>query len=121
VPPPAVRSLSDQDLDLYVRELSNEINNLGSQIALLSPSYKRVVKIVRASILTAGGFIAASEVDVLGLVLTVFGVWEWVEAFAEDAEEMNRELAMRRNITRLRVELAVAEAEIDRRLVIPTP
>jgi hypothetical protein len=64
--------------------------------------------------LTAGGLFAASF-DLLGIMLTLFGLWDWAEVLVDDAAEMNRQIALRRALKELGRLLDQAEAELQQR------
>jgi hypothetical protein len=107
--------LSDRDLIKYIRSLDRDIGAARAQIETAATRRKRTLRIVRATILTAGGFFAATF-DVLGIALTCFGVWDWIEVIADDAEEMNRQIALHRAAEEYLRLLQEAEEELQRRL-----
>lgn len=105
-------------------ELLEQLRNLRLRIALLEPHIdtardrtRRTTKIVRGTILTAGGFLAAT-IDPLGLLLVVLGGWDWVDTISDDADTTNRGLAVRRQINALEAELDEIESELVRRGLI---
>jgi hypothetical protein len=62
-----------------------------------------------------GGLLTAVVVDLVGLIISVLGVWDCIEAVEDDVREMNRQHAARSSLIRLEMELTVAEAEFERR------
>jgi hypothetical protein len=64
--------------------------------------------------LTAGGFLAAT-IDPLGLLLVLLGGWDWVENISDDANTMNRDLKLRRQMNELGAQLDAVESEMVRR------
>jgi hypothetical protein len=44
------------------------------------------------------------------------GVWDWAEAFVDDASEMNRQIALRRALQELESRFDAAQEEFLRRL-----
>jgi hypothetical protein len=110
-----LRDLSDRELVDHIRILERDIAALGAQIEPAAERRKRTLRIVRATFLTAGGFFAASY-DVLGVALTLFGVWDWVEGFVDDAQTMNRQIALERTIRELEHSFEASEEEFHRRL-----
>jgi hypothetical protein len=109
-----LRDLSDRELGDYIRNVERDIASLGAQIETAGTRRKRTLKIIRATFLTAGGFFAATF-DLLGIALTLFGVWDWVEVFVDDAREMNRQAALHRAIKELESALVASEEELLRR------
>jgi len=113
-----LRDLSDRELADHVRGLERDIAAFGAQLEPASAKRKRTVKIVRATVLTAGGLFAASF-DFLGIALTLLGVWDWAEVFVDDAREMNRQIALRSTLTELEDRFDAAQEELLRRLSQP--
>jgi hypothetical protein len=74
-----LRDLSDVELIDHLRDLRLQIALLEPNIETWKDRRRRTIKIVRGTILTAGGFIGAT-IDPLGLLLVVLGGWDWVEA-----------------------------------------
>lgn len=110
-----LRDLSDRELTDHIRNLERDIAAFGAQIEPAAAKRKRTVKIVRATVLTAGGFFAASF-DFLGTVFILLGVWDWAEVFVDDAREMNRQIALRRALQELESRFDAAQEEFLQRL-----
>jgi hypothetical protein len=107
--------------DLSDRELANLIRDLRVQIAELEPHIdsatdvrRRTMKLIRGTFLATGGFLTAT-IDILGIVLVVVGLWEWIDVVVEDANAMNDRNALRRRISDLSVQLVAAEMEFRTR------
>jgi hypothetical protein len=81
--------LSDRHLVDHARDLAYRIGALEGQLESSAARRKRTVKIVRSTILISGGLLGATLVDFLGLVITVLGFWDCVEAIRDDATAMN--------------------------------
>ena len=107
--------LSDRELVEYARDLAYRIGTLEGQLESGPARRKRTIKIIRSTILISGGLIGATIVDLLGLVITVLGLWDCVEAIQEDAAAMNRQNQIRRIVSSLTDELNAIEAEFRRR------
>jgi len=54
--------------------------------------------------------------DVIGTILVLLGIWDWVEAVQDDATTAHRRLALRRELAKLELDLAAASVELRRRL-----
>lgn len=63
----------------------------------------------------SGGLLGAALVDLLGLVITVLGFWDCVEAIRDDAAAMNRQHELHHIVSSLADELNTIEAEFRRR------
>lgn len=113
--PSNLAELSDRELIDYARDLAYRIGALEGQIESPVARRKRTVKIIRSTILISGGLVGATLVDLLGLVITVLGFWDCVEAIRDDAAAMNRQDELRRIFSRLAGELNAIEAEFRRR------
>jgi hypothetical protein len=105
-------------------ELLERLQALRLQIALLEPDIedrkdrrRRTIKIVRGTILAAGGFLGAT-VDPMGLFLVLLGGWDWVEGISDDATEMNKNLAVRRRVNELAAQLDEIELELRKRNLV---
>jgi hypothetical protein len=61
-----LRDLSDHELADHIRILERDIASFGARIEPAAAKRKRTIKIVRATVLTAGGFFVASF-DFLGI------------------------------------------------------
>jgi len=72
------------------------------------------MKLIRGTFLATGGFLTAT-IDILGIVLVVVGLWEWIDVVVEDANAMNDRNALRRRISDLSVQLVAAEMEFRTR------
>jgi hypothetical protein len=110
---PALSGLSDPELANLIRNLAVRIAVLAPQIEPRVHARKRTIKIVRSTALMAGGLLTATVVDLVGLIISLLGVWDCIEAVEDDVREMNREHAARRSLVQLEMELAAAEAEFD--------
>jgi hypothetical protein len=111
---PQLRGMSDHELGNLVRDIRGQINACEVQIERRSQRRKRTIKLVRGTLLTAGGFVTATY-DILAFFLVLAGLWDWIEAVAEDAEAMNRQIALMRNLRDLEDELRSVEKEFERR------
>lgn len=109
--------LSDRELVQYARDLAYRIGALEGQLESAAARRKRTVKIIRSTILISGGLVGATLVDLLGLVITVLGLWDCVEAVQEDAAAMNRQHELRRIVSSLAAEVNAIEAEFRRRRI----
>jgi hypothetical protein len=105
-------------------ELLERLRDLRLQIALLAPDIetredrrRRTTKIVRGTILAAGGFIGAT-IDPMGLMLVLLGGWDWVEGISDDANEMNKNLALHKRVVELNNELGEIDVELRRRNLV---
>ena len=107
-------ALSDRDLANQIRELRLQIVALEAQIEPPAAHSQRTVKLARGTFLTVGGFLTATF-NPLGIALVIVGAWDWVDAIVDDAEAMNRGIALRRTIADLSQKLSVAEAEFRKR------
>jgi hypothetical protein len=56
-----------------------------------------------------------AALDWLALFLTIVGLWDWIDAFAEDANIMNRQLELAHDLAVLEEEFAELAAEFARR------
>jgi hypothetical protein len=66
--------------------------------------------------LTAGGlFAVAATFEPLGIMLALFGVWDWVETITDDADAMNKRLKLQQTLIELGKDLDAAEAEFEKR------
>lgn len=113
--PPNLAELSDRELVDYARDLAYRIGALDGQVETSGSRRKRTFKIIRSTILISGGLVGATLVDLLGLVITVLGFWDCIEAIQDDAVAMNRQLESRRTISNLANELNAIEVEFRRR------
>ena len=111
-----IHDASAHELGTHIRNLSIRIARLEGQIEPRGRARARTIKIVRSTILMAGGLLTATAIDMLGLILTFLGCWDCVEVVVEDAREMNRQHAVRRLLTQLSAEIDAAESELSRRL-----
>lgn len=114
-----LRSLSDRELGNAIHDLALRIAVLEAQIEPPAAGRKRTIKLVRSLVLMAGGLIAATAFDLLGMVLTLLGAWDCAEAVTEDAAEMNCQIELQRSITELGIELTLVEDELRRRGGVP--
>jgi hypothetical protein len=64
---------------------------LGPQIEPRVHERKRTIKIVRSTGLMAGGLLTATVVDLWGLIISLLGAWDCIEAVEDDVREMNRQ------------------------------
>jgi ribosomal protein L29 len=112
-----LRDLSDVELKERLRDVRLTIGLLGPQIETRKKRKSRTIKVIRGTVLMAGGFIAAT-IDPLGLTLVLFGGWDWVEGIADDAKATNKDVAMRRKINELNAELDLIEFELRQRNLI---
>jgi hypothetical protein len=106
---------SDRELVEYARDVVYRIGALEGQIESPAARRKRTLKLIRSTILISGGLVGATLVDLLGLVITVLGFWDCVEAIRDDADAMNRQQQLRRIVSGLADELNAIEAEFRRR------
>jgi hypothetical protein len=112
-----LRDLTDAALIEYLRDLRLRIALLGPQIETAKDRRGRTIKVLRGTVLTAGGFLAAT-IDPLGLLLVLLGGWDWVENISDDATTMNRDLTLRRQMNALGAELEAVRSEMVRRGLI---
>src|SRR5947209_3538071 len=110
-------NLSDAELNDRLREMRLTVGLLGPQIETRKERRNRTMKVVRATVLTAGGLIAAT-IDSLGLLLVLLGGWDWVDGISGDAKATNKDIAMRRRISEVNAELDLIEFELRRRHLI---
>jgi hypothetical protein len=99
-----LRNLSDAELSERLRDVQLTIGLLGSQIETKNERRNRTIKVIRGTILTAGGFIVAT-IDSLGLLLVLLGGWDWVDGISGDAKSTNKDVAVRGKIYELNAEL----------------
>lgn len=111
---PQLRGMSDHELGNFVRDIRGQIIAYEAQIERRSQRRKRTIKLVRGTLLTAGGFLTATY-DLLALFLVLTGLWDWIDAVAEDAQSMNHQTVLRRDLKRLEDQLTLAENEFERR------
>ncbi len=113
-----LRRLSDDELKDYLRDLTIRIALLEPHLETSEDRRRRTVKIVRGTILSAGGFLGA-EKSPLGFLLVLLGGWDWIEAISDDAKATNKNLVIRRGINALNAELDDVERELRRRNPAP--
>src|SRR5581483_2346882 len=114
MPVPNLGQLSDRELNEYLLRLNQRIADLAPRLDTPRERNRRTVKVLRGTILIAGGLFTAT-VDPIGVVLLLLGGWDWAEGISDDAETMNRGLAVRRQMNELEAELDEVEAELRRR------
>jgi hypothetical protein len=106
-----IESLSISELEQFIRECRTSISILRSQIDPPSAARWRTLKIVRATLLTVGGFIGATF-DWMALILVAVGTWDWLEEFVEDAREMNKNNELIERAIEFDRQLNAAEARL---------
>jgi hypothetical protein len=116
---PDLSSLSDTELSEHISRLNLRIAELAPQLDTSRDQRRRTVRIVRGTILTAGGLFTAGTVDLLGILLVILGCWDWAEGISDDAEATNRGLAVRRRMNEFEAELEVIATELRRRGYLP--
>jgi hypothetical protein len=112
--PDEVRSLSDARLREHLRDLRLEIGLLAPFIEAREERTQRTIKVIRGTVLMAGGLVFATF-EPAGAILALLGGWDWIVGISDDAKAMNQNLAMRRKINDLNAELDVIESEFRRR------
>jgi len=116
----------DDDLaQLTNDELVDLINDLQIEAEALVPFVedrrawnRRTIRLVRGTVLTAGGFFGATF-DPISLLLVLLGFIDWLEAIVDDARALNQQLTLRQRIVSLRRRIEAALAELERRRPAP--
>lgn len=109
-----IENIPDRELGDFIRGLTIEIAALQSQVEPDSAPTKRTVRLVRVTILTAGGFFGAT-VDPWALILTALGMWDWIDSISEDANITNRQIVISQHLADLEIKLAAATVELRKR------
>ena len=106
--------VSDRDLGTFIRDLRLKIAACEARIEPPAVTRLRNIKLARGTLLTVGGLLGIAWEPIAAVVFFV-GLWDWIDAVAEDASVMNRQLKLRRELAEISFQLAVAEAELRRR------
>lgn len=112
--PVDLRGLSDGELVIYVLNIRAQVVALEAQLKGIPSSRQRTIKVIRATFLTTGG-IFAGAVDPIGFLLAAVGLWDWVVTLSDDAQAMNAQISLNRELNDLEAQLKAAEAEVQRR------
>jgi hypothetical protein len=111
---PDLTKYSNQELGDLIRDLRLRSVAYQAQLATLPSSRERTIKLVRGTVLVAGG-LHSITFGVLAAILLILGAWDWVETVRSDVETMNRQIEFRRALFELTRTIEAAEAELDRR------
>ncbi len=109
-----LKNLSDDELLNLIHDLQIETDTLLPFIDDDRIWNQRTVKLIRGTILTAGGFFGAAF-DALSLLLVLVGFIDWLEAITDDARAFNRHLSLQQRMVALRDRINAAAAELARR------
>ena len=107
--------LTDHELGNFIRDLRLRVAANEAQLESPSAGRQRTIKILRGTILTAGGLVGASF-EPFSIVLTIIGCWDWVDTIRDDVNAMNRQIQLRETLIDLERQIAMAEAELERRI-----
>jgi hypothetical protein len=111
-----LKTLSDDELTAVIRDLSVQIAANRAQLEPKVIRRRRTFKLARGTFLTVGG-LAGATLDWLALLLTIVGIWDWIDALAEDAAIMNRQLELLHDLAVLEEQFSAAATEFRRRTV----
>ena len=106
--------LSDRELGERIHDLTVEIASIANQIEPDSAAFKRSWRLARSTILMGGGLFGAT-VEVWTLVLAALGMWDWIDAVAEDAAAGNRRSKLQQRLAELEFRLVALTLELRRR------
>jgi hypothetical protein len=106
---------SIEELGNLIRDLRLQIVVYQAQLEVPTASRQRTIKIIRNTILTAGGIYGATF-TLAAAILAVLGFWDWIDTIRSDVATMNRQIRFRRALTDLTQQLIAAESELDRRI-----
>jgi hypothetical protein len=109
-----IAKLSDRALGELIYALTVEIASIQSQVEPPTASRKRTWRLIRSTILMAGGFFGAT-VDLWSLILAALGMWDWLDSVSEDAVVTNRQIDVSQRLTYLDFKLALATIELRKR------
>jgi hypothetical protein len=109
-----LRRLSDAELIDHLRDVRLRIAVLEPQIQTRTDRIRGTIKVVRGTILVAGGILTMTA-DLFAFLLILLGAWDWTETIADDARETNRSMAVRRAMRQLVIDLDEVQAELGRR------
>lgn len=106
---------SNQQLGNLIRDLRLQIAAYQAQLESPSAPGQRTIKVVRSTILTAGG-IYGLTFTLLAALLAIIGFWDLIDTIRSDVDTMNQQLHFRRALWELTLLLDAAETELDRRM-----
>ena len=106
--------LTEDELVDLIHDLQIEADALVPFVEDRRTWNRRTIRLVRGTILTAGGFFGATF-DPIALLLVLLGFIDWLEAITDDARVLNQQLTLRQRIVSLRQRIEAADAELERR------
>ena len=93
VDPQDLQRLSDRELINFVHDLRVQIAVSEARLEPVSAFRRRNLKLVRGTLLASGGLMGAT-LEPLAAILTIVGVWDWIDAIVEDANAINHRRAV---------------------------
>ena len=114
IDPVELASLTDRELGDRIRDLIREIGTLGEQIEPDTHSVARSWRLIRSTILMAGGLFGAT-IEIWTVVLAGLGLWDWIDAMVEDSAIANRQMKLKQRLADLELTLAALTIELRRR------
>ncbi len=107
-----IARLSISELEDFIQDCRLRIARCEAQIEPSAFQRRRTFKILRGTVLMAGGFFGATF-DPITLFLILLGAWDWIDGFSEDAAAMNRQIALHREANDISEQLDAAQARLE--------
>ncbi len=112
---PDIAAYTFHELGNYIRDLRLQIVDYQARLEPSSAPRQRTIKLIRGTLLTAGGILGAT-VELFAAILIIVGSWDLIETIRDDVNAMNQQLHFRRALAELYIQLDEAEAELERRV-----